>query len=111
MMARAIGIRGSKIQDIERNKQKIPSDLLTQFSEYFGVDVEFILTGTRSQNLNRVAEEAGTYNKQPQGVGALSKDEEVLLKKYRQLDPKKRTHAQAVVDALASAPMKKDKTG
>ena len=110
VMAHALDIRESKIQDIERGKQKVPSDLLTQLSKYFDVDIEYILTGARSKNLDHVAEEAGTY-KAEKGAGALSREEEVLVDKYRHLKPGDRTRAQALVDVLASAGVKKDKTG
>lgn len=40
-------------------------------------------------------------------VGALSKEEEMLVKKYRQLQSKERTQAQAVIDALASTKIPK----
>jgi transcriptional regulator with XRE-family HTH domain len=77
-----------------------------------GADIQYILTGVHSVNLHQVAEEAGSYNVgKTEGVGTLSVGEQVLVKKYRQLPPTKRTHAQAVVDALASTVEKKDKTG
>lgn len=102
-MAHVLGIKESKIQDIERGKQKLPSDLLTKLSRYFEVEVEHILTGASG-----AAEEKGEYHK---GAGALSREEEVLVDKYRHLKPGDRTRAQALVDALASTAVKKDKTG
>ena len=55
-MARALGIKETRIQDIERGKQKLPSDLLTKIGNYFDVDVEFILTGlTRAERERRFA--------------------------------------------------------
>lgn len=51
----------------------------------------------------------GAYRTQKE-VGALSKEEEMLVKKYRQLQSKERTQAQAVIDALASAKIPKKRT-
>lgn len=78
VMARALGIKETRIQDIERGKQKVPVDLLTQFAGYFGVDVRFILTGA----LN-AAEDQGTYESGTVAV-MLSKKEAALLDNYRQ---------------------------
>lgn len=100
-MSRALGIRETRIQDIERGKQKLPSDLLTEISSFFGVDVEFILTGVM-----HAGEEKAKYEAH-KGVGALSRDEEVLVEKYRQLKPGDRTLAQAMFDALDKPSMKK----
>lgn len=66
-----------------------------------GVDVQYVLTGVHSRNLDQVAEEVGTY-KTDKGVGALSREEEVLVELFRQLRPPDRTHAKAVISALAS---------
>lgn len=51
----------------------------------------------------------GVYRTQKE-VGALSKAEEILVKKYRQLQSKERAQAQAVIDALASAKIPKKRT-
>lgn len=75
-----------------------------------GFDAQYIITGTRSKNIDRVAEEAGIY-KAEKGAGALSREEEVLVVKYRQLKPGDRTRAQAVLDAFASTVAKKKETG
>ncbi len=109
-VALAAGITTKGLAKEERGESSPTATVLTAFA-FIGADVQYILTGTRSINLDQVAEEAGTYEKKPQGVGVLSKEEEALVKKYRQLDPGKRTHAQAIVDALASAAVKKDKAG
>lgn len=75
------------------------------------MDVQYILTGVRSNNLFKVTEETETpfRTEKREGAGALSREEEVLVRKYRQLPPKKRTHAQAVVDALGFNGRKKEK--
>jgi transcriptional regulator with XRE-family HTH domain len=104
-MSNALGIKETRIQDIERGKQKLPSDLLTKVADYFGVTVEYVLTGAigaRETSTNYVAEK---------GACALSREEEVLVEKYRQLKPGDRTRAQAFVDALATTQVKKKETG
>lgn len=68
-----------------------------------GMDVQYILTGVHSTNLNRVAEEAGTYRVEQKETAALSAEELNLLEKYRRLKPRQRTHAHTIVDALAAA--------
>ncbi len=73
-MAHALGIKESRIQDIERGKQKVPVDLLTQFGAYFKVDVRYILTGELA-----AAEEVEAYET---GV-VLSKKEAALLDNFR----------------------------
>lgn len=50
---------------------------------------------------DRVAEEAGPY-KAEKGVGPLSKDEELLVRKYRELNPSDKTHFQAIIVKVAS---------
>lgn len=107
-LAVELGVSKQTVQNWEGTggkKTAIPSDKLEGCVK-LGMDAQYILTGVRSANLERVAEEAGSYNKEPQGVGALSKEEEALVKKYRQLDPGKRAHAQEFVYAMASAAMK-----
>ena len=108
-LADRLGVSKQTIQNWEKGTP-IPSDATEKFLS-LGMDPLYVLNGVRLPNLDKVAEEAGIYEKKPQGVGALSKEEEALVKKYRQLDPGKRTHAQAVVNALASESVKKDKTG
>ncbi len=76
VMARALGIKETRIQDIERGKQKVPVDLLTQFGEYFGVDVRYILSGELSANEDRGVYETGA-------AVVLSKKEAALLENYR----------------------------
>ncbi len=80
----------------------IPADLLSACAR-LGMDVQYILTGVHSTNLNRVAEEAGTYRIERKEAEALSSEEVELLKKFRSLKPRQRTHAQTIVDALAAA--------
>ncbi len=80
----------------------IPADLLSACAR-LGMDVQYILTGVHSTNLNRVAEEAGSYRVERSGAGAVSREELKFLEKYRRLKPRQRTHAQTIVDALASA--------
>ena len=79
----------------------IPADRLSACAR-LGMDVQYILTGVPSANLNRVAEEAGTYRVERKGPAALSKEEQRLLEKYRRLKPQQRTHAQAIVTTLVS---------
>lgn len=51
----------------------------------------------------RVGEEPGLYNKKDEmGVGALSRDEGALVKKYRHLKPGDRTRAQEIINVLDS---------
>ena len=79
----------------------IPADLLSACAR-LGMDVQYILTGVPSTNMNRVAEEAGAYRVERKGSAALSKEEQRLLEKYRRLKPQQRTHAQAIVSTLVS---------
>ena len=74
-----------------------------------GADVQYILTGVRSMNLGKVAEDAAGYN--VYGSGRVSREEEGILEMYRELRPGDRAHARAVIDALASKGLKKDETG
>jgi len=74
-----------------------------------GADIQYILTGVRSCNLNHVAEEAAGY--QSRGGGSVSQEEKGIIQMYRELRPADRTHARAVIDALACKNLKKDETG
>jgi hypothetical protein len=67
------------------------------------MDVQYIVTGVSSSNLNRVAEETGSYRVEPKRSPALSPDEHRLLEKYRRLKPSQRTQAQTIVGALIPA--------
>ncbi len=60
--------------------------------------LEWITRGNGGES-KAVAEVAGQY----EGVGMLSREEQLWVEKYRLMDPAGRTHAQAVVDALAHA--------
>lgn len=110
-LAAACGTSRKTIGNIERDVHAPGAEILSVLAR-LGADIQYILTGVRSANLDKVAEEAGTYNKEPQGGRGLSREEEVLIEKYRRLKPSDRTRAQAVVDAFASAAMKtRKKTG
>ena len=84
----------------------IPADLLAACSR-IGMDVQYIITNVASSNLNRVAEEAGTYRVEPARTTVLSKGERQLLDTYRSLKPAQQSHAQAIVDALGTAKKRK----
>lgn len=108
-MAAAAGISKRAQGSYERDERSPDSSYWTALIKS-GVDVQFVLTGVRSKNLDRVADEAGTY-KVEKGVGTLSREEEVLVEKYRHLKPGDRTRAQAIFDALATTQVKKKDTG
>lgn len=100
-LGKTLGVTKWTIINYERTGGRgtpIPADLLAACSQ-LGMDVQYIVTGVASNNLNRVAEEAGSYRTEPKRP-ALSKEEQRLLDKYRRLKPSQRTHAQAIVEAL-----------
>lgn len=113
-LAEELGVSKQTVQNWEGAGGKntaIPGDKLEGCVK-LGMDVQYIITGVRSANLERVAEEAGTYNnKEPQGARGLSREEEVLVQIFRQLKPSDRTRAQAVVSAFASTVKKTKKIG
>ncbi len=104
-LGKALGVTKWTIINYERTGGRgtpIPADLLSGCSR-LGMDVQYIVTGVASSNLNRVAEEAGSYRAEPKRPTALSKEEQRLLEKYRRLKPAQRTQAQTIVGALISA--------
>jgi len=104
-LAKALGVTKWTVINYERTSGRgtpIPANLLSACAR-LGMDVQYILTGVPSTNLNRVAEETGTYEVERKETGTLSNGEQKLLEKYRRLNPRQRTHAQAIVDALISA--------
>jgi len=104
-LAKALGVTKWTVINYERTGGRgtpIPADLLSACAR-LGMDVQYILTSVPSTNLNRVAEESGTYEVERKETGTLSNGEQKLLEKYRRLNPRQRTHAQAIVDALISA--------
>ncbi len=114
-LAEDLGVAKNTVQNWEHPDKgtPIPADKLSRCAE-LGMDAQYILTGVRSLNLNQVAEESGTYKEEePRGVGVLSREEEVVIRLLRDLQPRDRTHAKAVIAALASAAQvgKKDKAG
>lgn len=104
-LAKALGVTKWTVINYERTGGRgtpIPANLLSACA-WLGMDVQYILTGVPSANLHRVAEETGSYEVERKEAGALSSGEHKLLEKYRQLNPRQRSHAQAIVDALISA--------
>lgn len=111
-LAEHLGVAKATIQNWEGSgglKTQIPADKLESCAKR-GMDVQYILTGTRSINLDRVAEETGTY-KAEKGVGALSKEEEKVVEMYRHLQPQERTRLKAIIDSLVSTTVNKKDTG
>ncbi|MGA9031779.1 MAG: helix-turn-helix transcriptional regulator [Sulfuricaulis sp.] len=103
-LAESLGVTKWTVINYERPGGRgtpIPADLLSACAR-LGMDVQYILTGVASTNLNRVAEEAGAYRVERKGPAALSKEEQKLLEKYRRLKPQQRSHAQAIVSTLVS---------
>lgn len=103
-LADTLGVTKWTVINYERTGGRgtpIPADLLSACAR-LGMDVQYILTGVPSANMNRVAEEAGTYRVERKGPAVLSKEEQKLLEKYRRLKPQQRTHAQAIVSTLVS---------
>lgn len=104
-LAKALGVSKWTVINYERTNRRgtpIPADLLSTCSR-MGMDVQYIITGVSSINLNRVAEEAGGYRTEPKPPTVLSPEEQQLLEKYRRLKPSLRAQAQTIVEALNSA--------
>lgn len=102
-LGQALGVTKWTIINYERPADRgtpIPADLLSACSR-LGMDVQYIVTGVSSSNLNRVAEEVGSYRVEPKRPPALSPDEQRLLEKYRRLKPAQRAQARTIVGALA----------
>lgn len=103
-LAASLGVTKWTVINYERPGERgtpMPADSLSVCAG-LGMDVQYILTGVASANLNRVAEEAGAYRVERNGFGALPKEEQKLLEKYRRLKPQQRAHAQAIVSTLVS---------
>ena len=103
-LAASLGVTKWTVINYERAGGRgtpIPADLLSTCAR-LGMDVQYILTGVPSTNLNRVAEEAGAYRVERKGSATLTQEEQRLLEKYRRLKPRQRSHAQAIVATLVS---------
>mgnify|MGYP001573069541 CR=1 FL=1 len=103
-LAKSLGVTKWTVINYERAGGRgtpIPADLLSTCAR-LGMDVQYILTGVPSTNLNRVAEEAGAYRVERKGSATLTQEEQRLLEKYRRLKPRQRSHAQAIVATLVS---------
>lgn len=103
-LAESLGVTKWTVINYERPGDRgtpIPADSLSVCSR-LGMDVQYIVTGVASANLNRVAEETGVYRVVRKASATLSKEEQKLLEKYRRLKPQQRTHAQAIVSTLVS---------
>lgn len=99
-LAKALDVTKWTVINYERTSDRgtpIPADLLSACAR-LGMDVQYILTGMRSNNMDRVAEEAGNY--QVETKNRFSAEEQKLLEKYRRLKPRQRIHAHAILDAL-----------
>ncbi|MCR4346330.1 MAG: helix-turn-helix domain-containing protein [Sulfuricaulis sp.] len=104
-LGKALGVTKWTVINYERTGGRgtpIPADLLSACSK-LGMDVQYIITGVSSSNLNRVAEEAGSYRTELKRPTVLSKEEQQLLEKYRRLKPSQRAQARSIVEALVSA--------
>ncbi|MBI3778208.1 MAG: helix-turn-helix transcriptional regulator [Gammaproteobacteria bacterium] len=104
VLGKALGVTKWTVINYERAGGRgtpIPADLLSACAR-LGMDVQYILTGVASANLNRVAEEAGDYRVERKAADSLSQEERRLLEKYRRLKPPQRHHAQAIVATLVS---------
>ncbi|MEW6330846.1 MAG: helix-turn-helix transcriptional regulator [Pseudomonadota bacterium] len=110
-LGQALGVTKWTIINYEKTGARgtpIPADLLSACSR-LGMDVQYIVTGVSSSNLNRVAEESGSYRVEPKRPPALAPDEQRLLEKYRRLKPSARAQAQTIVGALGTGAGKADK--
>ncbi len=104
-LAGTLGITKWTVMNYEKQGGRgtpIPADMLVTCSK-LGMDVQYIVTGVQSSNLNRVAEGSGTYHVRPKALGALTREEEKLVEKYRRLKPKHRLQTQTMVEALVLA--------
>jgi len=110
-LAEALGVTKWTVINYEKAGGRgtpIPADLLSACAR-LGMDVQYILTGVHSSNLNQVAEEGGAYRRAEwKGTVSLSNEEQNLLEKYRRLKPQQRTHALAIVDALIPVEARKE---
>lgn len=106
VLANDVGVNRRTIGRIENGETPPAGDLLSLIAQ-LGFDTQYILTGVRSENLYKVAEPMAEY-KTDTRKGALAKDEEVLVEKYRQLRPADRARAQAIVNALVTVEIKKE---
>lgn len=103
-LGQALGVTKWTIINYEKTGERgtpIPADLLSACSR-LGMDVQYIVTGVSSSNLNRVAEETGSYRVEPKRPPALAPDEQRLLEKYRRLKPSQRAQAHTIVGALGA---------
>lgn len=107
-MAHACASTPQAIGQFERGANYPGGAVLAEYAKV-GADVQYILTGVHSENLDKVAEDAGTYH--AEGVGALSKEEEKLVEMFRHISPGERANFKGLIASVASAKMKKDKTG
>lgn len=109
-LARELRVSREMIRQYELGNSLPGADVLAGLAS-LGFDTQFLLTGVRSVNVP-AAEEKGQYKvEKEKGVGALSREEETLVELFRQLKPPDRTHAKAVVSALASKSEMKKSTG
>ena len=105
------GVTRRTISRVENGENYAGGDLLETLAAH-GFDSQYIITGVRSENLDRVAEKAGSYTApEKKGVGAPSREVEALVDKYQQLDPGHRTHVQAIIDTFVATKVKKKYTG
>lgn len=102
-LARRAGLTPSTLQQAKTGGD-IRLSTLSRIAEALGLTIDEIV----AEPIPRLGEETKDYKR---GVDTLSREEEVLVEKYRHLKPSDRTRAQAIVDTLASTVVKKDKTG
>jgi len=94
---------------------KYERDVIVPGGDFFialakmGMDIQFVIAGVRSANIGQVAEERGHYG--IQGVGTISREEQIWLEIIRGLDPDHRARLKEIGSALVSTQRKVKPTG
>lgn len=90
----------------ESNNRRIDSDLILLLA-VDGLNTNWLLLNEGNMLVDEIKENTVTYHSKE---GALSREEEAVVGLFRGLTKSDRAHAKAVINALASKNMKKDKT-
>jgi transcriptional regulator with XRE-family HTH domain len=100
-LADRVGISRAAITQIESGKTTDPKiGNVVALAYFFGLSLDDLLTESPTKPGLRVAEEQLKYGKD---AGALSREEQVFLEKYRHLTPDDRVRMQEIVAALDAA--------
>lgn len=110
-LARALDMEATKIQDIERGRQRVDHETLMKLKRYFRADYEWLLEGAMGVRERKHVYCVDQKEKEQEASGREAQDELEMLAMYRQLDRDQKAAIRETLRAFAPSRARKKKTG